>query len=521
MAQSRTLKLSILADVDNLNQQLKKANGDVETSSGKLANFGKVAAAAFAAAAVAAGAFAIKVGIDAVKAASDLSETVSKVGVLFGDTSKQIEKFADGAAASLGQTKQQALDAAATFATFGKAAGLSGETLASFSTDFVSLASDLASFNNTSPEQAINAIGSALRGEAEPLRAYGVLLDDASLRQKALELGLISTTKNALTPQQKVLAAQKLIFEQTTSAQGDFARTSDGLANKTRILTATLENAKATIGEALLPIVLKLATFIGDNVLPIVERFSESFSDPTSGLNQSLVKVADTVKKVFIPIWNGLVSAFNSVKGAVKDNLEGFIQLGAYITTFLAPIISNVLGAALNVAGKIASGVITVVGQVVKAINAVIGTAIDGINLLIKAYNAIPFLGNIPTITKPSLSAPSIPSASMPSISTSVPTISASSSTASSTSKGGSSTSGGGSSTSGVSSAIKSVAAASAGISQSFDVGSFRMAEERGNTYNINVTGALDKEGVARQIVEIINDSGARGTGGVGAFQAV
>ena len=75
-----------------------------------------------------------------------------------------------------------------------------------------------------------------MRGEAEPLRQYGVLLDDASLRQAALELGIISTTKNALTPQQKVLAAQALIYQQTGTAQGDFARTSDGLANKTRIL---------------------------------------------------------------------------------------------------------------------------------------------------------------------------------------------------------------------------------------------------------------------------------------------
>ena len=179
MAGSRTLKLSILGDVDGLNKSLKAATQDVETFGDKMGKVGKAVGAALAAAAVAAGAMAIKIGVDAVKAASDLSETISKVGVLFGDTSKDIEKFAASAAGSLGQTKQQALDAAATFATFGKAAGLSGKDLANFSIDFVKLSSDLASFNNTSPEQAINAIGAALRGEAEPLRAYGVLLDDA------------------------------------------------------------------------------------------------------------------------------------------------------------------------------------------------------------------------------------------------------------------------------------------------------------------------------------------------------
>jgi uncharacterized protein (UPF0264 family) len=165
--QSRTLKLSILADVDQLKKSLNvPAPMRLKALAAKIGDFGKKAALAFAAVAAAAGAMAIKIGVDAVKAASDLSETISKVGVLFGDTADDIEKFANGAASSLGQTKQQALDAAATFATFGKAAGLSGKDLSKFSIDFVKLSSDLASFNNTSPEQAINAIGSALRGES-------------------------------------------------------------------------------------------------------------------------------------------------------------------------------------------------------------------------------------------------------------------------------------------------------------------------------------------------------------------
>ncbi len=242
---SRTLKLSILADVANLNKSLKQGESDVSSFTGKLKGFSDKISTAFKVATAAAVLFAGKIAVDSIKAASDLGETISKVGVLFGESSKEIEKFANGAAQSLGQTKQQALDAAANFAIFGKSAGLSGQALVSFSTDFVSLAGDLASFNNVSQDDAINAIGSALRGEAEPLRRFGVLLDDATLKNAALELGLISTTKNALTPQQKVLAAQKVIYEQTSAAQGDFARTSDGLANQTKILTAELEKYKA------------------------------------------------------------------------------------------------------------------------------------------------------------------------------------------------------------------------------------------------------------------------------------
>ena len=169
------------------------------------------------------------------------------------------------------------LDAAGIFGTFGKAAGLAGENLATFSNDFTALASDLSSFNNTSPEEAITAIGAALRGESEPLRKYGILLDDASMRQKALELGIISTTKNALTPQQKILAAQALIFEQSKDAQGDFERTSGSLANQQKILAAQLENVTIEIGQKLLLVAIKFAEFANDVLVPIVLKVADGF----------------------------------------------------------------------------------------------------------------------------------------------------------------------------------------------------------------------------------------------------
>jgi hypothetical protein len=516
VAQSRTLKLSILADVDQLKKSLKSAGADVESSSSKLGEFSKKAGVAFAAAAAAAGAFAVKIGIDAVKAASDLSETISKVGVLFGDTSKEIEKFAEGAASSLGQTKQQALDAAATFATFGKSAGLSGEELSNFSIDFVKLSSDLASFNNTSPEQAINAIGSALRGEAEPLRAYGVLLDDASLRQAALELGIISTTKNALTPQQKVLAAQALIYKQTGSAQGDFERTSDGLANKTRILSAQLENAKTVIGTALLPIVLQLATAFSEKIIPLVEKFTKSFSNTEGNLGGVITTTGQILKNTFTPIVNGLVTAFGYVRKAIGQNLDEFKEFGGYISKFLAPIIGTVLGGALQVAGKIASGVINVIGAVVGGLNNLISGAVAGINALISVYNSVPFLPNVSKITAPTINVPKV---SVPSVTTtsSVPTINVPS-----VSTGSSSTPTGGGGGGGVAAAVAGAAMATPFTSALTQSAAIRRAEAASgfNNSGINVTvnGAIDAEGTARTIVNVLNDSFFRGTGGAGAL---
>lgn len=288
MAGDRTLKLSLLADTKNLVDGLNKGKKESETFGDKIDNINRKVGLAFAAMGAAATAMAVKFTKDAIGAASDMEETISKVGVIFGDTASEIEKFASTAATNLGQSKQEALDAAANFAIFGKAAGLSGQALVDFSVDFVALASDLASFNNTTPEEAIMAIGAALRGEAEPLRRYGVLLNDATLKAAAMELGIYAGN-GALTAQQKILAAQKVILEQTGLAQGDFARTSDGLANSQRQIEAAVKDAQAQLGQALLPTMLQLATFVEQTVVPALSAFIAGLTGQ-GGLGESFTK---------------------------------------------------------------------------------------------------------------------------------------------------------------------------------------------------------------------------------------
>lgn len=287
----------LTTDDTQLKKGMSSAEKEIESGGNKFGSIlqGVGVSIGMGVAGIVAGAATQVVGFlgDSIGAASDMGETVSKTNVLFGESANALLAWSETAGNALGQSKQQALDAATTFATFGKSAGLTGDDLVKFSTGFTGLASDLASFNNTSPEQAIQAIGAALRGESEPLRAYGVLLDDASMRQKALELGIISTTKDALTPQQKVLAAQALIYEQTAAAQGDFARTSDGLANQQRILDANMANLKATVGEALLPVMLSftgvlndlvqtvlppVTAFVRDQVVPVMTKMGETIS---------------------------------------------------------------------------------------------------------------------------------------------------------------------------------------------------------------------------------------------------
>lgn len=244
---------------------------------------------------------------ETVDAASDLFETQNKVNEVFGDGTAMVIDYARTAASELGQSQQTFLDGASTFGIFGQSAGLAGDELSSFSIDMVGLATDLASFNNTSPEDAIQAIGAALRGESEPIRRYGVLLDDATLKAQAFTLGIYEGT-GALTPQQRVLAAHAEILKQTSTQQGDFGRTSGGLANQQRILTAEMENVKVEIGNALLPVMTELFGVFADVGVPILQDLAEWFSSN-----------GDAVRTMVLGIVSGLLAM-----------ADGFFAFGAF-----------------------------------------------------------------------------------------------------------------------------------------------------------------------------------------------
>ena len=550
MAGSRTLKLSILADVDKLNKSLKSGEQDVSTFTGKLQGFSDKITTAFKVATAAAVAFAGKLAIDSIKAASDLGETISKVGVLFGDSAKEIEKFADGAAQSLGQTKQQALDAAANFAIFGKSAGLTGKSLTEFSTGFVKLAADLASFNNVPQDEAINAIGSALRGEAEPLRKFGVLLDDATLKNAALELGLISTTKNALTPQQKVLAAQKVIYEQTTAAQGDFERTSGGLANQTKILSAELENTKLVIGEALLPIVLELATAFSQNIIPLIKEFANGLTGK-DGVNEGLTESEQSARA-----WGERVKTVIKTVVSLKDEL--IILAGVLATVFVVSKITAAVQATIVLITTLikaynalkASAIVAGVASAF-ALNPLLGVGAVALAAgVLSAANALSDNGDVSTA---GLGVGGVGgfSGTMPN---GQPFVTGRGSAGGTSGGATGGTVGGGltipsvgggtvfgTTGSGTIVVDPSIAAASkkaqeasanlnavldrinGTVNNGFNVGSFRMAEAAtmGTTINLTVNGAFDKEGTARTIVQTLNDSAYRGTGGAGNLVAL
>lgn len=318
---------------------------------------------------------------DSVGAASDLNETVSKTGVIFGKATEDVRKFAQDSTRNILLTEQQALDAASTFGIFGKSAGLTGKDLSGFSTQLTALASDLSSFYNTSTDEAITAIGAALRGESEPIRRFGVLLDDASLRAEALKQGLISTTKQALTPQQRVLAAQALILKQTSDAQGDAARTSGGLANQQRILAKNFSEIKIAVGSALLPIVTKFVQFLNNNLLPAfnsVKEFAKPIIDAFSGIGgsiegggllSSLQKTGASFMQFFNELKPTIMGFFNGLKNTLGPGLQ---QIGDLVSGTLLPAIRNIL----PVIRPVADFLLKIFGQ------AVIGALQGAINII-------------------------------------------------------------------------------------------------------------------------------------------
>lgn len=188
-----------------------------------------------------------------VSAASDLEESTNKVRVVFGESSDAILDWSRNSARAFGQSRQQALEAAGTFGNLFTAMGLTQTASAGMSKSLIELTADLASFNNVGTEEVLIALRAGLVGEVEPMRRLGVQINVAAVEAQALKMGL-ERVNGELTEAQKVQARYALILEQTTNAQGDFERTSGGLANQQRILAAELDNLQAQLGTALLPV---------------------------------------------------------------------------------------------------------------------------------------------------------------------------------------------------------------------------------------------------------------------------
>lgn len=197
-----------------------------------------------------------------VDAASNLNESMNGVQKIFGSSADQILNWGKKNAESFGLSQRAFNELAGPLGAGLKNAGLSMQDTSKWTVDLTKRAADMASVFNTSVPDALEAIQAGLRGEADPLERYGVGLSQAKVEAEALaETG--KRTATSLSTQEIATARLNLIMKQTASTQGDFAQTSNQAANAQRIASAQIEDAKAKIGQGLLPVMAKVAQITG------------------------------------------------------------------------------------------------------------------------------------------------------------------------------------------------------------------------------------------------------------------
>jgi hypothetical protein len=461
MAGSRTLKLSILADVDDLKKKLATANGDVEDSAGKLEKFGQMAGAAFAAAAAAAAAYATKIAIDGVKAAIEdqaaqerLARTLESTTGATKDQIKAVEDQITKTQLATGVADDQLRPA------------LSRLTIATSdlkkSQELLNLALDISAATGKPLEAVTNALAKSYEGSNTALSKLGVGLTSAELKTMSFQ-----QVQQNLTDLFGGAAAT-----QAETYQGQIAR-----------LTQRFNETKESIGTALLPIIQKMMDFVLNEAIPQFKKFKETAIDP----------VVDSIMK----------------------NKDAFIDLYNFIKDYIFPIVSTVGGAFFKTIGSIASAIVDIVATAIRAIEPIINAAIDGINLVIRAINLVKPGPDIASVAKINFSSSSTTSASQfvksqPSTSiattnfaASLPSVPSSASTSAADTSSQMATVG------------EAVQNATVGVALS------QMAKNALPTIQnyINVTGAIDPESTARQIIDLLNQSDARGTGGAGMLR--
>lgn len=213
---------------------------------------------------------------DAVGLASSLQESGNAVRVSYGEIAGEIDKLGETAAKRLGLSQLAFNDLAVRFSSFAGTIAGEGGDVAGIIDELTTRGADFASVYNLEVNDALGLFQSGLAGETEPLRRFGLDLSAASVEAFALANGIGDGT-GALTEAEKVQARYGLLLQSTAKVQGDFANTSDSLANAQRIANAQLEDAQAKIGQALLPAFEKFTAYMLTDGVPLIEKLVDAF----------------------------------------------------------------------------------------------------------------------------------------------------------------------------------------------------------------------------------------------------
>lgn len=248
-----TLLVRIEADLKDVNAKLKQFDKNVQSTTDKAGgNFRKIANVAKGVFAAAIVMQAARAGLALIKFTSGVEEMQAKSSVVFGQFVGQVrsdlEAFGDSVGRSTFELEGMASSIQDTFVPMGFARGEAAE----LSVQLTKLAVDVASFNNASDTATMEAFQSALVGNHETVRRFGIVITEATLQQELYRMGINKTSQEASNAE-KVQARLNLIMAGTSDAHGDAARTSDSFANQSKALSAALDELAVNVLTPMLP----------------------------------------------------------------------------------------------------------------------------------------------------------------------------------------------------------------------------------------------------------------------------
>lgn len=285
----------VVANVGGFRSDMRRYNDTLDEAAERNRLFAS-SARAIGASMAAVGGAVTALGLTSVKAASDLGESVNAVNVVFGEAADTILQFSENSARVTGLATADFNQLAAVTGALLADTGLSMEGVADQTNILAVRAADMASVMNTDVKDALFAINAALRGETEPIRRYTGDVTDATLEQFLLSQGIDRSVRD-LTEQEKRLLRLQVVLQDTNKFAGDFERTSGELANSMRITTAEFTNARAELGEALIPIIQDVVSAVA----PLIARFAQ-FAEENPKLVETLFLIGGAVGAVGIAV---------------------------------------------------------------------------------------------------------------------------------------------------------------------------------------------------------------------------
>ena len=278
------------------------------------------------------------IGTAATKMAMDAVESENLFEVAMGAVAGDARKWSEETSKALGLNAYNVRNNMATYNAMLTSMGLTSDESLKMSEGLTQLSYDMASFYNLKPEEAFDKLKSGISGEAEPLKALGILVNDNTIKTYAYANG-IAKQGEQLTEAQKVQARYGAIMEATKNAQGDLARTMDSPTNKLRIMKEQAQQIGIQFGQILIPILEKL--------IAIIKPLMDQFQGLSKEQQEMIVKIALVAAAVgplllivgkVVSVIGTISTAFGAVSSAMAAAGGASGAVGAAIAAITGPV---------------------------------------------------------------------------------------------------------------------------------------------------------------------------------------